>query len=64
VTTIQEVQYIREEHISDFERLLRLHYDLDINIGDIDVVFNLLQQVENLQDEIKVLKNRLSFYEE
>ena len=64
VTTIQEVQYIREEQIDDIERIMRLYYDLDINIEGIDVVFNLLRRVEELQNELRVVKNRLNLYED
>lgn len=63
VTTVQEVQYIKEDQIADIERIIRLHYDLDINMEGIDVVFNLLHQVNDLQKELTALRNRLSLYE-
>ncbi|HEY0670073.1 MAG TPA: chaperone modulator CbpM [Sphingobacteriaceae bacterium] len=64
VTTIQEVQYIREEQIDDIERIMRLYNDLDINIEGIDVVFHLLRRVNELQNELRAVKNRLSLYED
>lgn len=63
VTTIQDVQYINEEQVSDIERIMRLYNDLDLNLEGIDVVFNLLGQLRDLQQEVRVLKNRLSLYE-
>lgn len=63
VSVVGEVQYIRQEQINDIERMIRLHYDLDINIEGIDAVYHLLRQVDNLQKELITLKNRLSLYE-
>jgi len=45
------------------EKILRLHYDLHINMEGIEVIFNLLQQIEDLQNEIDYLKRRLRLYE-
>jgi len=50
--------------LSKIEKILRLHYDLHINLEGIDVIFNLLQQIEYLQNEIDNLKKQLSFYED
>ena len=63
VITIQKNQYIHTRQIKDIEKLIRLHYELDINMEGLDVVYNLLKQVEFLQDEIMTLDNRLKFYE-
>jgi hypothetical protein len=63
IITIQKVQYINITQIKDIEKMIRLHYELDINIEGIDVVYNLLKQVKSLQHEIKELDNRLKFHE-
>ena len=63
ITTVRQVQYISEEQVSDLERIIRLYQDLDLNLEGIDVVFNLLRQVSELQKEILTLKNRLNLYE-
>jgi hypothetical protein len=36
---------------------------MDINLEGIEAISYLLQRVENLQDEVNVLRNRLRFYE-
>ena len=64
VTTIEETPYIRESQLNDLEKIVRLYYDLDINIEGIDTVINLLQRMEDMQHEIALLKNRLRLYEE
>jgi hypothetical protein len=40
-----------------------MHQELDLNMAGIDVVFNLLQKIEGLQNELIALKNRLHLYE-
>jgi hypothetical protein len=64
IATIEETSYIRESQLNDLEKIVRLYYDLDINIEGIDTVINLLQRMENMQHEIALLKNRLRLYEE
>jgi len=60
LVTLEEVQYIHHEHLRDLERLIRLHYDLEINMEGIDVIAHLLKRVEIMQEEMLVLRNRQS----
>ncbi len=62
ITTSQNERYIHEIQIISIEKIIRLHYELDINLEDIDVVYRLLTKVESLQNEIATLQNKLSFY--
>ncbi|WP_458626100.1 chaperone modulator CbpM [Winogradskyella sp. PC D3.3] len=55
--------YLKTNQLHDVEKMMRLHYDLDINIEGIDAIYNLLKQVETLQSEITALRNKLDFYE-
>lgn len=63
ITTIQEIHFVRTEQLPQLEQFIRLHYDLDINLAGIDAIANLLQRMEVMQEEIRVLKNRLRVYE-
>lgn len=56
--------YIHSEHIKELEKMMRLHYDLDINFEGVDAIYNLLNQVESLKEEITLLQNKLRFYED
>ena len=40
-----------------------MHYDLDINLEGIEVINNLLSRVNNLQEELMLLKSKLKIYE-
>ncbi|WP_117884961.1 chaperone modulator CbpM [Aureibaculum luteum] len=64
IVKIEKTQCVAKNHISTIEKLIRLHFDLDINMEGLDVVDKLLKRVENLQTEIITLNNRLSLYEE
>jgi len=55
---------IDENQLPQVEKLMRLHFDLDINMEGIDVIVNLLNQIEQMQDEINELKKRLRLYED
>ncbi len=54
---------IEASALPQLEKIMRLHFDLNINLEGIDVIINLLQQIEALQNEIHWLKKRLSLYE-
>lgn len=42
---------------------MRLHNDLNLNLEIMDVVFNLLTKVANLETTLKAIKSRLGIYE-
>lgn len=64
ITTIDQHSFIDHDHLKNVERLVRLHYDLDINLEGIEAITYLLNRLKNMQDEIVSLRNRLSMYEE
>ncbi len=55
---------IDEEQLPQVEKLMRLHYDLHINMEGLDVIINLLNQIQDMQAEINRLKKRLRLYED
>ncbi|MCX2837831.1 chaperone modulator CbpM [Salinimicrobium sp. MT39] len=61
---IEENEYIEQEQIRELERLMRLHYDLDINLEGIEAINHLLDRVSHLQNEVRQLQNRLKLYED
>jgi hypothetical protein len=64
IITVEETSYIQQEQISSLEKLMRLHYDLEINLEGIDAIAHLLKRVENMNEEMIALKNKLRLYEE
>ncbi len=63
ITTIEESNYIHQDKITDIEKMIRMHRDLEINIEGIDIAFNLLQKIDELENELISIKNRLRIYE-
>jgi MerR HTH family regulatory protein len=63
VTSIEETIFIHPDSLRQVEQFMRLHYDLEINLPGIDAISNLLHQLEDMHDEIRLLKNRLQVYE-
>jgi len=63
ITTVEEKRFIPEGQLQKLEKLVRLHYDLDINLEGIDVITHLLERMKALQDENIALKNKLRVYE-
>jgi len=63
VAVVEEDRYILKDQMQDLEKLIRLHYDLDVNMEGIDVIVHLLHKVKQLQRELTVLNNRLALYE-
>jgi hypothetical protein len=63
ITRINENAFIDIDKLKELEKLVRLHYDLEINLEGIEAITYLLNRVKTLQDEIVGLRNRLSIYE-
>jgi hypothetical protein len=56
-------KYIRQEQLKDLEKMMRMHYELDVNMQGIDVISNLLKRIHHLQDELRITQNKLRLYE-
>ena len=63
VETFENNKFIHQDKISDLEKMIRLHNELNVNIEGIDIVFNLLQKELKLKEELNALKSRLRLYE-
>ena len=64
VIQIDEIDYVDQQKLADLEKIIRMHFELDINLEGIDTIIRLLQKVETMQEEINSLKNRLKLYED
>jgi hypothetical protein len=63
ITTIEEIEYIHTSQLQELEKIVRLYYELDINLEGIETIIHLLQRINKMQDEITLLNNRLRLYE-
>jgi chaperone modulatory protein CbpM len=57
---VDQTTYIPETELQKLERMIRLHNELEINIAGIEAITHLLERVEQMQEEMRVLRNRVS----
>ena len=63
VAVVESHPFIPAVQLVKLEQLVRMHFDLDINMEGLDAIFNLLDRVQSMQSEIRLLKNKLRLYE-
>ncbi len=63
IETIEERQFIHQDDISELEKMIRLYFELNVNLEGIDIVLNLLQKEKEMKEELNMLRNRLKLYE-
>ena len=61
--TIGPARYLHPDQLGPLERLIRLHRDLTVHVEDLDIVSHLLERLEQAQEQVNQLQNRLAFYE-
>jgi chaperone modulatory protein CbpM len=63
ITIIDQAEYIPETELQKLEKMIRLHRDLEINVAGIEAITHLLERVDNMHEEMRMLRNRLIRYE-
>lgn len=66
VVRVEQTPYIQSDDLEKLEKLVRLHFELEINVEGLETITHLLEKIERLQQEVWQLKNRtqhLSFLE-
>ncbi|RFM25954.1 chaperone modulator CbpM [Deminuibacter soli] len=54
---VEEKLFIGYTHLGQLEKMIHLHYDLDINIEGIEAILHLLEKINHLQQQVLVLRN-------
>ncbi|WPO77265.1 chaperone modulator CbpM [Flavobacterium sp. KACC 22761] len=57
-------EYLEPEELPTIEKMIRMHYDLNINMEGIDAIYHLLNKIEILQQHLTNTQNKLRIYEE
>jgi hypothetical protein len=63
IQVVEQETYIPETELQKLERMVRMHNELEINVAGIEAITHLLQRMEDIQEEIRTLRNRLNRYE-
>lgn len=59
-----EDAYLEPEQLPVVEKMIRLHYDLKINLEGIDAIAHLLNKIEVLQQNLNTAQNKLRLFEQ
>jgi hypothetical protein len=64
VVIVNDDKYLAHDQLNEVEKMIRLHYELDINMEGIDTISNLLKKINNMQTELITIQNKLKIYED
>jgi len=56
---VDQMPYIPESDLQKLEKMIRMYHELEINVAGIEAITHLLERVEQMQEEIRVLRNRV-----
>lgn len=62
VFSVKKSLYVSSNKIAHLEKLVRMHYEMDINVPGIEAISHLLEKIESLQGEVRLLKKKLDLY--
>ena len=63
ITYFSGKAYIDVNQLRQLEKLIRLYFELDINLEGLETIVHLLQQISSMHDEITALRNELLIFE-
>lgn len=61
--TVEGEKYLYASQLPRLEQYTRMYYDLSINIEGIDAIQHLLDRMQKMQEDIRLLNARLRLYE-
>ena len=64
VTQQEETLCVPLHQLPQVEKMVRVYYDMDINMERLETITHLLNRMNEMQQEIVKLQNRLGVYEE
>lgn len=54
-----EIRYITHDELSDLEKFVNWHYDMEVNLAGIEIIHKLLCRLNDLQQENIRIKKRV-----
>ena len=60
----EEDEYLQPEQLPAIEKMIRMHYDLKINLEGIDAIYHLLNKIEILQQNLTATQNKLRLFKQ
>ncbi len=56
---VKKNTYIPETDLQKLEKMIRIYHELEINVAGIGAIVHLLERVEQMQEEMRVLRNKI-----
>jgi len=63
VKEVDQTIFIPESELKKLQKIINLH-ELDINIAGIEAITHMLDRIEQMQENMRALRNKLKMYEE
>ncbi len=63
IMIIEEKIFVPTNQLHQLEKMMRMHYEMDINIEGVETITFLLERMNAMQRQIAQLTNRLMIYE-
>ncbi|MGZ3874310.1 MAG: chaperone modulator CbpM [Mucilaginibacter sp.] len=56
---VKKNTFVPDTELQKLEKMIRMHHELEINVAGIEAIVHLLERVERMQEEMRVLRNRI-----
>lgn len=63
IVVVEENKYLPSEQLSLAEKIIRLYYELEINLEGIDAILRLLDRIDDMKGRLTAAQNRLAIFE-
>lgn len=63
IILIEEKAFMETRHLRHLEKLVQFYFELGINIEGLETIHHLLNRMNEMQQQIVALSNRLRLYE-
>ncbi len=63
IIEVRQTAFLHPKELPKLEQILLFNKELEINLEGVEVIIRLLERVNQIQNEMTVLKNRLRLYE-
>ena len=59
IKIVKKDRFIPQDDLARLEKMIRMHHELEINVAGIGAIVHLLDRIEQMQEEMRVLRNRM-----
>lgn len=59
---IEEEIFVPLSQLKQLETMVKMHYEMDINLEGIETINHLLKQINHMQQQMIQLNNKLNYY--